>query len=349
MGHQAVQISLGQIAKEVGGTLLGSSELMVAGVSFVNEANQNQITFAVEKQTLQRLEKNDFCKAGAVIVPRHYEGARINIIKVDNPLLAFAKVISLIHPEEFIEPGISPMANIHSSASLGERVFVAPFASIGARTVINDGVVIQSGVFIGDDVVIGKETKLLNNVTILSHTRIGNRVIIQTGSLIGGDGFDYLEDGDTLFKIPHAGNVVIEDDVHIGAYNTIEKANIDLTLIKEGVKTGNFVYIAHNVSVGEHTQIGGQAGVAGNTVIGDHVLIGPQAGIDQELIIGNHAVIGPRAVIIADMTDGQSVYGISSMTRREWLRSTILIPRLSAMEKEIKKIAQEVDKLKGQA
>lgn len=348
MKRQTIQISLGQIAKEVNGTLLGSPELMVAGVSFVNEAEQSQIAFASEKQILQKLEKSDFCKAGAVVVPRHYEGARINVIKVDNPVLAFAKVISLFHPEEFIEPGISPRANIHSSARLGECVFVAPFASIGARTVINDGVVIQPGVFIGDDVVIGNDTKLSNNVTILSHTRIGNRVIIQTGSLIGGDGFGYIEDGANLFKIPHAGDVVIEDDVHIGAYNTIEKANLGRTLIQEGVKTGNFVYIAHNVSVGRCTRIGGQAGVAGNTVIGDHVIIGPQAGIDQELIIGNHAVIGPRAVIIDDMVTGESAYGISGMTRREWLRSAILIPQLYAMQREIKKMARQIDKLKAQ-
>ena len=159
---------------------------------------------------------------GAVIVPADYDGPQMNVIKVRNTQLAFAKAIVLFYPKKSVESKISSHAEIHSSATLGEDVFIDSFASIGARAVIGNRVVIQKGTHIGDDVVIGDDTILSHNVTILPHTHIGKRVVIQSGSVIGCDGFGYVANGGNLHKIPHEGHVIIEDDVEIGACNTIE-------------------------------------------------------------------------------------------------------------------------------
>jgi UDP-3-O-[3-hydroxymyristoyl] glucosamine N-acyltransferase len=343
-----MQLSLEHIADAIEGELVGSGHLLLTGISFANEANPDEIAFAINKDDFRELEPGGSCTAGAVIVPLRYEGTRTNIIRVDNMQLAIAKAISLFNPKEQIQPKISSRADIHSSASLGEDVYIGPFASIGARSIIGDRVVIQSGVHIEDDVVIGDDTTLSYRVIILPHTQIGKRVVIQPGTLIGGDGFGYAKDGKKLFRIPHIGRVVIEDDVDIGAYNTIERGNLGRTLIRQGAKTGNLVYIAHNVYVGRHTRVGGNAGIAGNTFIGDGVLIGPMAGIAEELSIGNDVVIGPKASIIDDVASGGSAYGTPGMSRSAWLRSASLIPQLSKMRKEIIRMSRQIDELQSQ-
>lgn len=343
-----MQLSLEHIADAIGGELIGSGgHLPITGISFINEADSNQIAFALNKEDFRDIEPGGFCKAGAVIVPLRYGGTRTNIIRVDNMQLAIAKTIGLLNPKEQIQPKISSRADIHSSASFGEDVYIGPFASIGARSIIGDRVVIQSGVHIGEDVVIGNDTELSYRVIILPHTHIGNRVVIQPGTLIGGDGFGYAKDGKKLFRIPHTGRVVIEDDVDIGAYNTIERGNLGRTLIRQGAKTGNLVYIAHNVHVGKHTRVGGNAGIAGNTFIGNGVLIGPMAGIAQELSIGHDAVIGPKASIIDDVASGGSAYGTPGMSRSAWLRSASLIPQLSKMRKKIISMSGQIEELQS--
>lgn len=340
-----MHITLGDIAKETDGVLVGTPEKIITGVALVDEATPDQITFTDDKQTLQELDSDGVFEAGAVIVPSDYEGARTNIIKVRNPELACVKTILLFHPRARVAPEISSRADVHSSAIVGEDVFVAPFASIGARARIGDRAAIHAGVCIDDDVVIGDDTTLHYHVMVLSRTQIGNRVVIHPGSVIGSEGFGYVADGGELHKIPHVGRVIIEDDVEIGACNTIERANLGQTLIEQGVKTGNLVHIGHNVTVGKNTRIVAQAGIAGNTVVGDNVKIGGQAGIEQNLAIGDNAVIGPQTGIITDVADDENVFGTPGMPHRAWLRSGILIPKLWQMQKEMTRTARRLDAL----
>ena len=359
-----MQLTLEYIAKAIDGILIGAPEKLITGVSLIEDVRPGQITFASgsNDSTWPRME--DLYDVDAIIASMNYDGRCANIIKVENLELAFAKTISLFHPKDVVEPRISPQATIHSSAVLGNDVFVSPSATISARAVIGDRVVIQPGVFIGEDVVIGNDTTLSHNTIILSRTRIGSRVVINQGSLIGGAGFGYVEDGGDLFRIPHVGRVVIEDDVEIGAGNTIERANLGQTLIKQGVKTGNLVDISHNVTIGENTRVGAQAGIAGNTTVGAHVLIGPQVGIADEVCVGDyvrigpqagirrgtliddHAVIGPQAGIIADLDKEEKAYGTPGMSLQAWLRSGKLIPQLHTMRREIDTMAQQIDELK---
>lgn len=358
-----MQFSLEHIAKTIGGILEGSPNKVITGIAAFDEATPNHITCMSNPG---KVESNYPCEEiGAIIVPFRYDGTLTNIIRVHNLDLAFAKTILLFHPKPATEPKVSSQANIDSSVVLGVDACISSFATIGARSVIGDRAVIQAGAFVGEDVVIGNDVLLSHNVTILKHTCIGNQVAIQSGTVVGSDGFSYAENGSELLKIPHIGNVVIEDKVDIGACNTIERASLGQTLIKQGVKTGNLVYIAHDVMIGKNTRIGGQAGIASNTKIGDNVSIGPQAGIADNTAIGNHvwigpqagvgpkrvifdrAVIGPQAGIISDMKEeGESAFGTPGMSRRAWLRSGKLIPQLYDMKKEMTRMAQELDDLK---
>ncbi|MFT5303451.1 MAG: UDP-3-O-[3-hydroxymyristoyl] glucosamine N-acyltransferase [Mariniblastus sp.] len=340
-----MQIPLRSIADAIDGILIGAPDKLIMGIALIDDATSDEITLVAEKKTLQSLHR---FPAGAVVVPACYDGTHANVIKAKNPQIAFAKAIALFCPKKPVKPGISSRADVHSSATLGADVFVGPFASIGARSVIGDRVVIQAGTQIDEDVVIGDDTTLAYHVIILSYTQIGKRVVIQSGSVIGGEGFGYLEDGTDLYKIPQVGHVVIKDDVEIGACNTIARANLGRTLIQQGVKTGSLVHIGHNAIVGKNTRIVTQAGIAGNVEIGDHVLIGPQAGIAEERMIGHKAVIGPQAGIIADVANSEHAFGTPGMSRRAWLQSAHLIPQLSEMRKEMVRMAQELEELKTQ-
>jgi len=340
-----MQIPLSRVADAIDGILIGSADKLITGIALIDEATSEQITLVAEKKTLEKL--NQF-PAGAVVVPNSYDGPHTNVIKVNNPQLAFAKAIALFHFQKPVDPKNSSRADIHDSATLGEDVFVGSFASIGARAVIGDRVVIQAGAIIDEDVVIGSDTVVDHHVVILPRTCVGNRVVIQTGTVIGCKGFCYLEDGAGLYKTPQLGNVVIEDDVEIGVCNTISRGNLGRTLIRQGVKTGDLVHIGHNVTVGKNTRIFTQAGIAGNAEIGDHVLIGPQAGISEGLTIGHQSTIGPQAGIISDVPNGKDAFGTLGMSRRAWLRSSSLISHLSEMQKEMLRMTQQLDELKAQ-
>ena len=332
--------SLGHIATEVDGELVGSADLMITGVEIMNTARPDQITFATSDEEFHKLESADSCKAGAVLVPRKYTGNYKNVIKVDKVNLAVAKTIALFHSEKSVRPHISSRADIRSTVRLGKDVYVGPHASIDSRSVIGNRVVIQSGVHIGKDVIIGDDTTLSYNVVVAGQTYIGKRVVVQEGSVIGHEGFGYIDEpGKGLIKIIHIGNVVIEDDVVIGANNTIERGNVGPTYIQQGVKTGSQVHIGHNTTIGKNSRITTMAGIAGNVTIGKNVFVGPQAGIDRGLVVGDNAFIGSQAGVITAVADNERICGTPGMSCSAWLRSASLIPELSVMKRQIDKLS----------
>lgn len=341
-----MQISLGEIARTIDGALVGSPDKRITGVALIDDATSEQITFTDIPSTLQLLDEVGVFAAGAVIVPLDYRGSRTNVIKVSNPQLACARVISLFHPALRPAPSVHPNADVHRSAILGRGVHVGPWVTIGERTVVGDRVVILAGACVGSDVVINADSTLGCRVVVATRTRIGERVTIHPGAVIGSDGFGYLlDERANLHRIPHVGCVVIEDDVEIGAGVAIERANLGQTLIQQGAKIGNLVQIGHNVDIGRNTRIIAQAGIGGNTVIGQHVTIGGQAGIEQNLTIGDHAVIGPQAGIIRDVLAGERAFGTPGMPLGAWLRSGVLIPHLWRIHRQIGRLVKRVDAL----
>ena len=334
------EYTLQQIADRINGEVIGNQQKHIADVAPFDAADATQITFAGGSKFLSRIES---CRAGAVLVPQDFLSPGKNLIRVPNPQLAFAEVVDLYHPAGSPPVGIHEMAWIGDKAQFGDDVFIGAFAHIGSRVVIGTGSVVQSGVFIGDDVTIGDGAVIHPNVTIMNGCQVGNRVTIHPGTVIGSDGYGFVPDAGRYHKIPQIGIVQIDDDVEIGACNTIDRATFGRTWIQRGVKTDNLIHIGHNVVVGEDSVIVAQVGIAGSTKIGHHAILAGQAGISGHLKIGNHVTIGPMTGVAKSISDGEVVSSATlSMPHRIWLRVQRLIPSLPEMKKKIVDLEKKV-------
>ncbi|MFZ5569711.1 MAG: UDP-3-O-(3-hydroxymyristoyl)glucosamine N-acyltransferase [Thermodesulfobacteriota bacterium] len=335
-----------EIAAVVGADLQGDGRKEITGPAPFEQAGGDQITFAAQAKFLKRIPS---CRAGAVLVPAAFAGseARCNLLRVKNPTAAFARVVGLFHPGE------KPSRGISAGACVGRRFRCGTDPSIGHGVVISDEVVmgdrvtVHPHVFIGQRVVIGDDVEIHPNVTILADCRIGNRVIIQAGTVIGSDGFGYAPEGEAYLKIPHTGIVRIDDDVEIGAGNTIDRATMGQTWIKRGVKTDNLVHIAHNVTIGEDTLLVAQVGIAGSTTIGHHSVLAGQVGVSGHLTIGSHVTIGPQAGVAKSIEDGQIVSGSPQMPHRQWLRVQGTLPGLPELKRKLGDLEKRLERLTG--
>ena len=271
-----------------------------------------------------------------MIVPREFTDSPHNLIQVDNPRVAFAKMLNHFNPATGPTPGIDPKAVVGSDCTIGTGVAVAAGAVIGNHVTIGDGVVLHPNVVVGDNVTIGEKTIIYPNASILERCVIGCRVIIHAGSVIGSDGFGFVFDQGRHRKIPQIGIVQIDDDVEIGANNTIDRATIGKTWIKTGVKIDNQVHIAHNVIMGEHSVITAQVGIAGSTTIGRYAVLAGQAGIGGHLTLGDQVTVGPQGAVAQSVGDKQIVSGTTlAMPHRTWLRLQKVLPGLPALSKKI--------------
>lgn len=341
-----MELPLTRIAEHIDGHIQGDGNKIICDVAPFETAASDQITFADGAKFIKRLRETS---AGAVIVPTHVESDGLTLIQVDNPKVAFIRVIELFHPMVLPFKGISKRAIIGQGLVIGDNTAIAPMVYIGNNVHIGDRTVIHPGVVLGDEVSIGSDVVLHSNVSILARCRIGNRVTIHAGTVVGSDGYGFAPDGETYVKIPHLGIVQIDNDVEIGAVNTIDRGSFGKTWIQKGVKTDNLVHIAHNVTVGENTLIVAQVGIAGSTSIGRHVILAGQAGIAGHLNIGDNSIVGPMTGIGKSVEPGQILSGgLTPLPHRRWLRMQRVIPelpelkkRLAVLEKEIKRMAEQ--------
>jgi UDP-3-O-[3-hydroxymyristoyl] glucosamine N-acyltransferase len=337
-----MELSLATIAEVVNGKIKGDKNKKICGVAPFDDASGDDITFAGTATFLKNIDETD---AGAVIVPRDFQGARKNILQVDNPQLAFAMVLNLFYPPLKSEPGISSYACIGKNFVCGREASIAPFVVIGNNVTVGHGITLGAGAVIGDTVVIGNDVKIYPNVTILERCTIGNRVIIHAGTVIGSDGFGFAFDGSKYHKIPHTGSVRIDDDVEIGAGNTIDRATFGKTWIKSGVKTDNLVHIAHNVTVGENTVLVAQVGISGSVTIGRNAILAGQAGVVGHLTIGDNVTIGAQAGVAKSVLDSEIVSGSPAIPHRLWLRVQKILPRLPEVKRKLEDIEKRLKKI----
>ncbi len=339
-----MEIKLGEIAEKIGGKLQGKSEkIIMKAASFIN-AGENDITFLADKKILKKIDSVK--KIGAVILTQHLFNAASfdNTIIVDNPKFAFAQTISILHPQPKLNPQISPDVRIEKSSIIGKNVTIGSFSYIGKKATIEDRVTIYPNVFVGDNVTIGADTVIYPNVVIYAETIIGKRVIIHAGSVIGSDGFGYVHANGKHNKIPHIGIVQIDDEVEIGASNTIDRGALDKTWIQKGVKTDNLVHIAHNVEIGENSLIIAQVGIAGSAKIGKNVIIAGQAGVGGHLNIEDQVIIGPQCGVSKSITKGETVSStLVQMPHKTWLRVQHIIPKLPEIKRKIDKIEKKLE------
>ena len=337
-----MELSLARIAEVVKGEIKGDKNKNICGVAPFDDAKGDEITFAGDAKFLKKIDETD---AGAVIVPRDFQASTKNILRVDNPQLAFAMVLNLFYSPLKPEPGISSYSYIGKNFLCGREVSIAPFAVIGNNVTVGHCVVLHPNVVIGDNVVIGNDVQIHPNVTILEHCTIGNRVIIHAGTVIGSDGFGFAPDGKKYYKIPHTGIVQIDDDVEIGAGNTIDRATFGKTWIKSGVKTDNLVHIAHNVTVGENSVLVAQVAIGGSVSIGKNAILAGQAAIADHLILGDDVTVVGQSGVAKSVPSGETVSGSPAIPHRLWLRVQKILPRLPELKKKLEEIEKRLKKI----
>lgn len=338
-----MRMTLGEIAALVDGEVHGNAALSVCGVAPLELAGRDELTFAEKGPGLNRIEA---CNAAAILVPRgQYDSAR-TLVLVENPRLAFAKLSAAFNPGTRPAVGIHPSAVLGQGSRIGRDTSIAAGVVIGENSVVGDRVVLHPNVVIGNEVTIGDDSMIHPLVAVLDRCQIGARVIIHAGTVIGSDGYGYVQDRGSHVKIPQTGIVRIDDDVEIGANNTIDRATFGETWIKKGVKTDNQVHIAHNVVVGEHSLLIAQVGIAGSSRIGHHVIIAGQAGIADHVEIGNQVMVGGGTGVAKSIPDKQLVSGaILAMPHRTWRRMNKVLPHLPDMQKRIRFLEERLRQL----
>jgi UDP-3-O-[3-hydroxymyristoyl] glucosamine N-acyltransferase len=327
-----MELSLAGIAELVAGEVLGNADALILGAAAFEQAGPSEITFAMNAAFVKKLET---CTAGAVIVPRSVTVSSRNLVLVDNPHAAFAKVMGHFYPSTRPPIGVSSSAAIGDHFTCGVEPSISPFVAIGNNVVCGDRVTLHPFVVIGDGVVIGNDVVIYPNASVLERCRIGNRVVIQAGTVIGSDGFGFAPEGEFYHKVPQVGIVQIDDDVEIGAGNTIDRAAFGKTWIQRGVKTDNQVHVAHNVIVGENTLLIAQAGIAGSVTIGRHVIIAGQAGVADHLTIGDNAILGAKTGVGKSVAPGEVLFGAPAMPHKTWLKVHREFPHLPELRKKL--------------
>jgi UDP-3-O-[3-hydroxymyristoyl] glucosamine N-acyltransferase len=337
--------TLSELARHVGGTVIGDGRIVIRKVAPIEEAGPGEITFLANPRYRSFLAS---CKASAIIIGRgtvaHVPGeGQTGYLEASDPYIAFAKILQLFSAQPSYSQQISAAASIDSTVDLGVSVtafpyvFVARGAKVGARTIL------YPGVFLGEGVTVGEDCLLHANVVVRDGCRLGNRVVLHAGVVIGSDGFGYAGEGDRRVKIPQVGIVEVEDDVEIGANTTVDRATLGRTIIGKGVKIDNLVQIAHNVVVGENSVIAAQAGIAGSTRIGKDVMLAGRVGIINHLTIGDGARIGPGSGILRSVPPGAiRSSGIDAAPHREWLKVVTLLPQLPKLWSALRRVERKV-------
>lgn len=332
-------ISLEALARMVGGEVRGPCVEPIVGITGIREAQKGWITFLVNPKYGHDLETT---QASAVIVGPKFPETNKPLIITSNPYLAYARVARFFAPRPSHPQGLSPLAHRGEDCRIGENVSIYPFVYLGNQVVIESGVTLYPGVYVGDSVRIGKDSIIYPNVSLLSGTIIGQRVIIHSGTVVGSDGFGFAQEGMTHVKIPQLGFVQIDDDCEIGANNTIDRAALGKTWIKEGVKTDNLVQIAHNVVVGEHSLLIAQVGISGSATLGKGVVLAGQVGVVGHITIGDRVMVGAKSGVAKSLAAGEVVSGIPTMPHQTFLRTRSLIQRLPEMVKEIRSMEDRI-------
>ncbi len=343
-----MQFPAAQIALLINGRLEGDPQATVASFGKIEEAKEGQLTFFANPKYEDFLYST---KASVIIINDAYElkqPVAATLIRVADAYTAFATLLGKY--QEIVQQqltGIQQPVYISSSASYGEKVFIGAFAYLGENVKLGDNSKIHPNAFIGDNVTIGNNSVIHAGVKIYHNCVIGNNVIIHAGTVIGSDGFGFAPQADgTLKKVPQIGNVVVEDNVEIGANSTIDRATIGSTIIRSGAKLDNLIQIAHNVEVGNFTVIAAQAGISGSTKVGKGVMIGGQAGLAGHLQVADGAKINAQAGLGKSLkTPGQAVTGSPAYDYNKAIRSQSMARNLPELEKRIKELEKLVKQL----
>ncbi len=328
-----MEFTLKQIAHILKGEVRGDGDVKINTLAKIQEARPGQIAFLANPKYEQYAYTTN---ASAIIVAKDFQPRKeikSALILVDDPYSSFTVLMEQYHKLiSFQKSGVEQPSFISESAKMGANAYRGAFSYIGNNTRIGDNVKIYPQVFVGDDVIIGNNVILHPNVKIYARTRIGNNCVIHAGTVIGSDGFGFAPQEDGSYKtIPQMGNVVVEDDVTIGANTVVDCATLqgDSTIIRQGVKMDNLIQIAHNVEVGKNTVIAAQVGISGSTRVGENCMIAGQVGIAGHIVIANQTSLGAQAGVSKSITEeGQRLLGYPAIDIKDYFRSYAVYKKL---------------------
>ena len=338
-----MKLTVGDLAKHLGGELDGSGDAEVKGISPVNQVKAGDVTFAENEKYFAFAEQSP---AAAIIVPLEIKKSTKPLIRIKNPKVALAKILAMFFPPAKYAAGVHPTAFVGNNVKLGKDVHIGPNAVVKDGATIGDRTAIDAGAVIGLDSVIGTDCLIHSNATIYHKVRIGNRVIIHSGTVVGSDGFGYVWDDKTRLKVPQVGTVIIEDDVEIGANAAIDRATIGITLIKRGTKIDNLVQIGHNVVIGENGTVCGLVGVAGSCTIGNNVTLAGQVGMADHIKIGDNVTVGAQSGVKDDLPPGHVYLGSPAVPASTAARQYAVWGRLPELSKRVHDLEKQIEELR---
>lgn len=336
-----------QIASFLNGTVSGDPEVKVSNFSKIEAGRPGTLTFLANPKYEHHLYTTE---ASIVLVNNDFipsESVKATLVRVPNAYAALATLLNMVEHSKVKKTGIDSTAFIAASATVGNDCYIGNFAFIGEKVVIGNNCKIYPYAYIGDDVTLAENTVIYPHVTIYEGCVIGKNCILHAGSVIGSDGFGFAPEGEKYNKIPQLGNVVLEDDVEIGANTTIDRAVMDSTIIHRGVKLDNLVQIAHNVEVGENTVMAAQVGIAGSTKIGSHCMFGGQVGIAGHIHIPDKVNFGAQSGTLGSgIKEAGTFLGSPALPVKDYMRSAIVFPKLPEMYRTISQLQREIEQLR---
>ena len=344
-----MEFSAQQIAAVLGGTLYGNSNAKVSDVAPIEQAQECHLTFITDEKYLPFLEKT---KAGVILITRSVVEGKITfpdgegrsggaVILVDNARGAMGQLLKMVSAAMFpAKKGIEQPCFIAEGVQVPEEAYIGAFAYIGKNVHLGAGVQIYPQVYIGDNVTIGDGAILYAGVKVYANCKVGKQCILHSGVVIGADGFGFEPDAQGVNqKIPQIGNVIIEDDVEIGANTTIDRAMMGSTIVRKNVKVDNLVQIAHNVEVGESTFLCAQVGIAGSSKVGKHCILTGQVGVAGHIEVTDNCIFGAQTGVASSVRKPGMYQGYPAIDAANWRRSTVgfkqlpdILKRLQALE-----------------
>lgn len=342
-----MQFTAQQIAQVLGGTIEGNAEATVSTFANITEGHEGAISFLYDRAYLPALATT---RSTIVLLSADIEAAApagVTLVRVANAREAVGRLMAIYESMKPQPKGVSPQAYIDPSAQVGADCYIGPFAYVGEGVKIGDGARIYPHATILHGTTVGAGTIVYPNVTIYHECHIGARCIIHAGAVIGADGFGFQPTAEGYEKIPQIGNVVVEDDVEIGANTCVDRSMMGTTRVCRGVKLDNLVQIAHNDVIGEHTVMSAQVGLAGTTEVGPWCMFGGQVGIAGHCQIAPRTQVGAQAGIAGGVKqEGQTLQGSPAIDARRFWRASVVYKQLPELSRTVNELKRELEALK---
>ncbi len=320
--------SVGELAKRVGGRVVGDAGTAIERIAAVDEAESDTLTFAVDQRYFAAALRS---KAAAVLVDSAIERPERSpkpLIVVDNARAALAALLQALRPPRPRGPFRHPTSVVESGARLPDDVYLDAHSYVGAGARLGAGCVVGVSAYVGAGAVVGEQTWLHPRASVMEGCVIGKRVVLYSGCVIGSEGFGWAFADGRLERIPQTGNVVLDDDVEIGANTCVDRAQTGSTRIGAGTKIDNLVQIGHNCRIGRHCAFAALTGLAGSTVVGDYVKVGGQVGFKGHITVGSGVTIAGQTGVWGDVPDGTMLSGMPGREHREHLKTEVMLRRL---------------------